>query len=56
MIVWVLAGSYYIRSGVQDSDETWGLFNHDWSAWRNESAVENLKGMVSLSFRLGGRW
>lgn len=23
-MAWVLAGSYYIRSGVQDSDETWG--------------------------------
>jgi len=23
-IVWVLAGSYYIRSGIQDYDETWG--------------------------------
>jgi hypothetical protein len=23
-MVWVLAGSYYIRSGVQDSDETYG--------------------------------
>lgn len=23
-MVWVIAGSYYIRSGVQDSDETWG--------------------------------
>lgn len=23
-IVWVLAGSYYIRSGTQDYDETWG--------------------------------
>jgi hypothetical protein len=24
-MVWVLAGSYYIRSGVQDSDETYGM-------------------------------
>jgi hypothetical protein len=23
-MLWVLAGSYYIRSGVQDDDETWG--------------------------------
>jgi hypothetical protein len=26
-MVWVLAGSYYIRTGTQDSDETWGEQN-----------------------------
>lgn len=26
-MVWVIAGSYYIRSGTQDYDETWGEFN-----------------------------
>jgi hypothetical protein len=25
--IWVLAGSYYIRSGTQDYDETWGLYS-----------------------------
>jgi Cellulase (glycosyl hydrolase family 5) len=25
-MVWVLAGSYYIRSGTQDSDETYGTY------------------------------
>jgi hypothetical protein len=25
-MIWVLAGSYYIRSGTQDYDETWGMF------------------------------
>jgi len=24
-MIWVLAGSYYIRSGTQDYDETWGM-------------------------------
>jgi hypothetical protein len=24
--IWVLAGSYYIRSGTQDYDETWGMY------------------------------
>ena len=23
-MIWVLSGSYYIRQGVQDYDETWG--------------------------------
>ncbi|KAK3348762.1 glycoside hydrolase superfamily [Lasiosphaeria hispida] len=38
-MIWVLSGSYYIRSGIQDYDEGWGLLNHDWSAWRSPSYV-----------------
>lgn len=45
-MVWALGGSYYIRSGTQDYEETWGLLNHDWSAWRRSEAIEALKGMV----------
>ena len=53
---WILAGSYYIRSGTQDNDETWGesgpldccclmlnltgLMNHDWSGWRNQTVID----------------
>ncbi|KAH8705464.1 glycoside hydrolase superfamily [Talaromyces proteolyticus] len=40
-ITWVLAGSYYIREGIQDADETWGLLNHAWTDWRSQDAVEN---------------
>jgi hypothetical protein len=25
-MVWVLAGGYYIREGIQDYDETWGMY------------------------------
>lgn len=46
-MVWALGGSYYIRSGTQDYEETWGLLNHDWTAWRNEGAITALKGMVT---------
>jgi hypothetical protein len=38
--IWVLAGSYYTRSGTQDYDETWGLLTHDWSTWRSPEYVE----------------
>jgi hypothetical protein len=48
-MIWVVAGSYYMRSGTQDSDETWGLYNHNWTAWRSADAVANLKTMVQLS-------
>lgn len=29
-MLWALGGSYYIREGTQDYDETWGLYNHNW--------------------------
>ncbi|KAK3313786.1 glycoside hydrolase family 5 protein [Apodospora peruviana] len=34
--VWALQGSYYLRDGNVDADETWGLMSHDWKGWRNE--------------------
>jgi hypothetical protein len=43
---WVVSGSYYIREGGQDRDESWGLLNHDWSGWRNKTAVEYTKSFV----------
>lgn len=49
--VWVLSGSYYIRSGTQDFEEPWGLLNHDWSNWRSSGAIEALKGMVNVSLQ-----
>ena len=48
-MVWALGGSYYIRSETQDYEETWGLLNHDWTAWRNEDAITALKGMVDAT-------
>ncbi|KAI5291510.1 hypothetical protein KEM52_000144, partial [Ascosphaera acerosa] len=43
---WVLAGSYYIKTtdsstAVIDSDEGWGLLNHDWSGTRSQVTVDN---------------
>jgi hypothetical protein len=62
--LWALAGSYYIRSGTQDYDETWGmnaitffiikanfslgLYNHNWTAWR-AVGIDNLKAMVKAT-------
>ncbi|KAI5299156.1 hypothetical protein KEM55_002506 [Ascosphaera atra] len=49
---WVLSGSYYTHwqggdSYTQDADESWGLLNHDWSAYRSNVTVENsIKKMV----------
>ena len=45
--IWVLAGSYYIRSGRKDFEETWGLLNHDWSDWRSADYVDGgLKPLI----------
>ncbi|KAH6664691.1 putative endoglucanase E1 [Halenospora varia] len=48
-MVWALGGSYYIREGTQDSDETWGLYNHNWTAWRSEPAIAAIKSMVTAT-------
>jgi hypothetical protein len=39
---WVIVGSYYRRQGENDFDEAWGLYNHDWSAWRNPDYINDL--------------
>jgi hypothetical protein len=45
--IWVVSGSYYIRSGTQDYEEGWGLLSHDWSAWRSQSYVDGgLKPLI----------
>ncbi|KAI0835972.1 glycoside hydrolase [Hypoxylon sp. FL0890] len=40
-MIWAIQGSYYIREGIQDYDETWGLLVHDWSDWRSPDFVNN---------------
>ncbi|KAH9213505.1 glycosyl hydrolase family 5 protein/cellulase [Leptodontidium sp. 2 PMI_412] len=42
---WALQGSYYIREGRVDYDETFGLLSRDWKDWRNESFVDVLGGL-----------
>ena len=34
--LWALQGSYYVREGRAEYDETWGLMNKDWSGVRND--------------------
>ncbi|KAI0409227.1 beta-1,6-galactanase [Xylaria palmicola] len=45
--IWVISGSYYIRSGTQDFEENWGLLSHDWSTWRSQSYIDGgLKPLI----------
>lgn len=39
--MWDVCGSYYIRQGIENFDETWGLLNENWTAWRSESAMQD---------------
>ncbi|KAK1573704.1 beta-1,6-galactanase [Colletotrichum navitas] len=46
--IWVLVGSYYVREGTLNYDESWGLLTADWSDWRNPAYVEEqLKPMIA---------
>ncbi|XXH01546.1 hypothetical protein Hte_007906 [Hypoxylon texense] len=40
-MIWQLGGSYYIREGIGDFDESWGLLNHDWTDWRSSDFINN---------------
>ncbi|KAF2164293.1 glycoside hydrolase family 5 protein [Zasmidium cellare ATCC 36951] len=53
-MVWVLAGSYYIRQGTQDNDESYGILSHDWSGYRNETVFDlGVGGMIRAARRWG---
>ncbi|KAL8728224.1 MAG: hypothetical protein Q9166_005527 [cf. Caloplaca sp. 2 TL-2023] len=45
-MTWALGGSYYIRSGVQDMDEPWGLLDHTWKDWRCAECID--KGLAPM--------
>ncbi|KAB8338929.1 hypothetical protein FH972_021869 [Carpinus fangiana] len=38
---WALQGSYYLRQGTIDSDESWGLLDHSWTGTRSVATVQN---------------
>ncbi|KAJ7261703.1 glycoside hydrolase family 5 protein [Mycena haematopus] len=43
--VWGLQGSYYVREGQINSDESYGLLTGDWSTWRNPQFAPLLGAM-----------
>ena len=47
--VWALQGSYYVRSGTVNYDETYGLLKTDWSGWRNSSWISSIGSMWTLN-------
>ncbi|KAL2752577.1 glycoside hydrolase family 5 protein [Sodiomyces alcalophilus JCM 7366] len=44
-VLWALQGSYYVRDGQIDYDETWAAPDQDWNGWRNQ-AMKGLLGRI----------
>lgn len=47
--VWAIQGSYYVRDGKTDYDETWGLMNRNWTGWRNPAFSAKLGKMWKMA-------
>ncbi|KAL2018929.1 hypothetical protein VTK56DRAFT_10296 [Thermocarpiscus australiensis] len=47
--VWAVQGSYYVRDGVVDYDEGWGLMNYEWMGWRNPAFPGKLGDMWKMT-------
>ena len=45
-MIWELGGSYYLREGKQDHDESWGLLDHEWKDWRSKEHIDG--GLVPM--------
>lgn len=46
---WSLQGTYYIRNGIVDYDESWGYMNADWTGVRNPKIGELLGPMFAVT-------
>ncbi|WOL02448.1 hypothetical protein Cni_G11167 [Canna indica] len=43
--LWALQGSYYLREGVVDLDEVYGVLTFDWSSARNRSLLRRVQSV-----------
>ncbi|XP_051217861.1 glycosyl hydrolase 5 family protein-like [Lolium perenne] len=43
--LWTLQGSYYLREGVQDLDEVYGVLDRAWSGPRNATALRRVQAL-----------
>ncbi|KAK8449020.1 hypothetical protein SEVIR_7G149000v4 [Setaria viridis] len=43
--LWALQGSYYLREGVRDLDEVYGVLDRAWSGPRNASALSRVQAL-----------
>lgn len=47
--VWALQGTYYVREGTINYDESFGLLTTDWSTWRNSNFTGLLGSMWDVT-------
>jgi endoglucanase len=47
--LWAVQGSYYVRQGTVDSNETWGALDYSWTDWRNPDFKDLLGGMWNIT-------
>jgi hypothetical protein len=45
---WAVQGSYYIRQGTANANETWGALDYEWSDWRNPKFKAMLGNMFDV--------
>ncbi|KAH6902062.1 glycoside hydrolase superfamily [Coprinopsis sp. MPI-PUGE-AT-0042] len=45
---WALMGSYYVREGKVNFDESFGVLNSDWSGWRNSNFTRSIGRMFDV--------
>lgn len=46
---WALQGSYYVRDGQVDKEETWGALDYAWKDWRNPAFKGRLGKMFDMT-------
>lgn len=56
LLVGAAQGSYYVRQGVQDYNETWGLLTDDWGAVRSPALVAELRQLQPRALGRGDLW
>lgn len=47
--LWAVQGSYYVREGTIDYNETWGLYNYEWKDLRNSAFPALLGNMWKVT-------
>ena len=47
--LWAVQGGYYLREGMVDADESYGLLDHNWGDWRNATFKDALGNMFEVT-------
>ncbi|KIY63779.1 glycoside hydrolase family 5 protein [Cylindrobasidium torrendii FP15055 ss-10] len=47
--LWALQGTYYIREGVAEKEETWGLIDSEWEGLRNDKFLPKMAELFKVT-------